>query len=121
MTKVAPSKISGDVVIVDMAAPDTAGAVALGLAQPVAYLIFFTPFLKAVMASQGVSTYGDAHQIYVPGLFTAMGLFGGQYLGPRCPLLPIVNRLSAALRIADDGGHGHDPASRHVHRGRQAV
>jgi hypothetical protein len=25
MTKVAPSKISGDVVIVDMAAPDTAG------------------------------------------------------------------------------------------------
>jgi DNA-binding transcriptional MerR regulator len=32
-----------------------------------------------------------------------------------------VNPLPAATRIADDGGHGHDPTSRHVHRGRQAV
>jgi hypothetical protein len=32
-----------------------------------------------------------------------------------------VNPLSAGTRIADDGGHGHDPTSRHVHRGRQAV
>jgi hypothetical protein len=45
----------------------------------------------------------------------------GQCLGLRYPLLPIVNRLPAALRIADDCGHGHDPTSRHVHRGRQAV
>jgi ABC-2 type transport system permease protein len=56
-------------------------AVALGLAQPVAYLVFFTPFLKAVLVTQGVSSYGDAYQIYVPGLFTAMGLFGGLFTG----------------------------------------
>jgi hypothetical protein len=33
----------------------------------------------------------------------------------------VVNRLSAAMRIADDRGHGHDKTSRYVHRGRQAV
>lgn len=33
----------------------------------------------------------------------------------------VVNRLSAALRLDDDCGHGLDPTSRHVHRGRQAV
>jgi hypothetical protein len=32
-----------------------------------------------------------------------------------------IKRLRAGMRIAEDGGHGHDPASRHVHRGRQAV
>jgi hypothetical protein len=32
-----------------------------------------------------------------------------------------LNPLPAAIRIADDCGHGHDPASRYVHRGRQAV
>ena len=34
---------------------------------------------------------------------------------------PAVNRLPGARRVADDCGHGHDPASRYVHRGRQAV
>jgi hypothetical protein len=29
--------------------------------------------------------------------------------------------LPAVVGIAEDGGHGHDPASRHVHGGRQAV
>jgi ABC-2 type transport system permease protein len=56
-------------------------ALALSLVQPIAYLVFFTPFLKAVMANQGVTSYGDAYQIYVPGLFTAMGLFGGLFAG----------------------------------------
>ncbi|MGB6952027.1 MAG: hypothetical protein WBE15_08795 [Candidatus Cybelea sp.] len=32
-----------------------------------------------------------------------------------------LNYLAAAMRIADDCGHGHDPTSRYVHRGRQAV
>jgi hypothetical protein len=41
--------------------------------------------------------------------------------GPVAMSAGAVNRLSAAARIADDCGHGHDPASRHVHRGRQAV
>jgi ABC-2 type transport system permease protein len=47
------------------------------LIQPVCYLAFFTPFLKAVMASEGLRTYGDAYQVYVPGLFVGMGLFSG--------------------------------------------
>ena len=32
-----------------------------------------------------------------------------------------VNPLPAAMRIADDCGHDHDPTSRYVHRGRQSV
>lgn len=55
--------------------------VALSLAQPVTYLIFFAPFLKATMANQGATTYSDAYRIYVPGLFVAMGLFGGLFAG----------------------------------------
>ncbi len=56
-------------------------ALALSMVQPVAYLVFFTPFLKTVMLHDGVTSYGDAYQIYVPGLFTAMGLFGGLFAG----------------------------------------
>lgn len=52
--------------------------VAITLIQPITYLAFFTPFLKAVM---GVSTYGGAYQVYVPSLFVAMGLFSGMYAG----------------------------------------
>jgi ABC-2 type transport system permease protein len=50
---------------------------AFTMVQPICYLAFFTPFLKAVMATDGLSTYGDAYQVYVPGLFVGMGLFGG--------------------------------------------
>jgi len=52
--------------------------IAISLLQPITYLLFFTPFLKAVM---GVSTYGGAYQIYVPSLFSAMGLFSGMFAG----------------------------------------
>ena len=48
------------------------------LIQPIIYLALFTPFLKGVM---GVSTYGDAYQIYVPSLFAAMGIYSGLYAG----------------------------------------
>jgi ABC-2 type transport system permease protein len=54
---------------------------AITLIQPVCYLAFFTPFLKAVMATDGLSTYGDAYQVYVPGLFVGMGLFSGLAAG----------------------------------------
>ena len=54
---------------------------AIALVQPICYLAFFTPFLKAVLASQGVTSYRDAYQVYVPGLFVAMGLFGGLFAG----------------------------------------
>ncbi len=52
--------------------------IAITLLQPLTYLLFFTPFLKAVM---GVSSYGAAYQIYVPSLFAAMGLFSGLFAG----------------------------------------
>lgn len=53
-------------------------SVAVTLMQPVAYLLFFTPFLKSVM---GASSYGDAYQIYLPSLFVAMGLYSGLFAG----------------------------------------
>jgi ABC-2 type transport system permease protein len=56
-------------------------ALALSMVQPIAYLVFFTPFLKTVMLHSGITSYGDAYQEYVPGLFTAMGLFGGLFAG----------------------------------------
>ncbi|MGE5830701.1 MAG: ABC transporter permease [Micromonosporaceae bacterium] len=52
--------------------------VAVTLIQPLTYLLFFTPFLKAVM---GVNSYGAAYQIYVPSLFAAMGVFSGMFAG----------------------------------------
>ena len=33
----------------------------------------------------------------------------------------LVNPLPDGRPVADDGGHGHQPAGRHVHRGRQAL
>jgi ABC-2 type transport system permease protein len=53
-------------------------AVAATLLNPVTYLFFFTPFLKAVLH---VSSYGGAFQIFVPLLFCSMGLFGGLFSG----------------------------------------
>ena len=32
----------------------------IGLAQPITYVLFFTPFLKPALASMGVKDYGDA-------------------------------------------------------------
>jgi ABC-2 type transport system permease protein len=55
--------------------------VAFSLAQPITYLVLFAPFLKAAMAGHGATSYADAYRIYVPGLFVAMGLFGGLFAG----------------------------------------
>jgi ABC-2 type transport system permease protein len=52
--------------------------VAAELVSPIAYLLFFTPFIKAVLH---VSTYGGAFLIYLPSLFVATGLFGGLFSG----------------------------------------
>jgi ABC-2 type transport system permease protein len=54
------------------------GAIAASLLQPVTFLLFFTPFLKAVLHTR---TYGDAFDIYVPLLLCSMGLFGGLFSG----------------------------------------
>ena len=53
-------------------------AVAAAMLQPIAYLLFFTPFLKSVLH---VSTYGGALRIYVPSLLCSIGLFSGLFAG----------------------------------------
>jgi ABC-2 type transport system permease protein len=52
-----------------------------GLAQPVTYLLLFTPFLKPALASMGAGTYADAYRIYVPGLLVVTCLYGGLFTG----------------------------------------
>jgi len=56
-------------------------ALAFSLAQPITYLVLFAPFLREAMSGQGATSYADAYRIYVPGLFGAMGLFGGLFAG----------------------------------------
>jgi ABC-2 type transport system permease protein len=80
-------------------------SIAITLIQPITYLALFTPFLKAVM---GAHTYGDAYAIYVPSLFSAMGVFSGMFAGfallaairqgvvNRCRVTP-VSRVSLLL------------------------
>jgi ABC-2 type transport system permease protein len=48
------------------------------LFQPVAFLLFFTPFLKSVLHA---SSYQAAFQVYVPSLLCITGLFGGLFGG----------------------------------------
>ena len=48
------------------------------LFQPVAFLLFFTPFLKSVLHAP---SYQAAFQIYVPSLLCITGLFGGLFGG----------------------------------------
>jgi ABC-2 type transport system permease protein len=48
------------------------------LLNPVAFLLFFTPFLKSVLH---VASYRDAFQIYVPSLLCITGLMGGLFAG----------------------------------------
>ncbi len=52
--------------------------IAISLLQPLTYLLLFTPFLKSVM---DVPAYGNAFEIYVPSLMSAMGLFSGLFAG----------------------------------------
>jgi ABC-2 type transport system permease protein len=80
-------------------------SVAITLIQPIAYLLLFTPFLKSAM---DVPSYRNAFQIYVPSLFTAMGVFSGMFAGltllgairqgvvTRCRVTP-VSRVSLLL------------------------
>jgi ABC-2 type transport system permease protein len=51
------------------------------LAQPVTYVLLFAPLLKIALRAQGVTTYTQAYQIYVPGLLTVMAIVGGAYTG----------------------------------------
>ncbi|MER6399939.1 MULTISPECIES: ABC transporter permease [unclassified Kitasatospora] len=55
--------------------------IAVGLIQPLFYLLLFAPLLKTVLAPMGAITYADAYQIYVPGLLAVLCIFGGLYTG----------------------------------------
>jgi ABC-2 type transport system permease protein len=52
-----------------------------GLSQPVTYVLLFAPLLKVALKAEGVTTYTQAYQIYVPGLLTVMAVLGGSYAG----------------------------------------
>jgi ABC-2 type transport system permease protein len=52
--------------------------IATSLLNPVAFLLFFTPFLESVLHA---SSYRAAFQIYVPLLLCETGLLGGLFAG----------------------------------------
>jgi ABC-2 type transport system permease protein len=52
--------------------------IAIGLIQPLVYLLLFAPLLKMALGAQ---TYAQAYQVYIPGLLTALVLFGGLFSG----------------------------------------
>jgi ABC-2 type transport system permease protein len=53
------------------------GVLLFSLGQPLAYLFFFAPFLRVALRPDGVTSYAAAYRLYIPGLYVAMGLFGG--------------------------------------------
>jgi ABC-2 type transport system permease protein len=55
--------------------------IVFGIAQPITYLLLFTPFLKPALASMGATSYADAYRIYVPGLLVVLCLYGGMFTG----------------------------------------
>ncbi|MER5866274.1 ABC transporter permease [Kitasatospora sp. NPDC002040] len=55
--------------------------IAVGVVQPVFYLLLFAPLLKQALIPMGATTYAEAYQIYVPGLLAVLCIFGGLYTG----------------------------------------
>jgi ABC-2 type transport system permease protein len=54
--------------------------IALGVLQPLLYLILFAPLLKPVSAVQGFPG-GGAYNVFVPGLLVQLGMFGAAGVG----------------------------------------
>src|SRR4029453_2213738 len=52
--------------------------IAVGLFQPVMYLLLFAPLLKPAL---GVDTNAEAYEIFVPGLLVLLAIFGGLFQG----------------------------------------
>jgi len=85
-----------------------------GLAQPITYLLLFTPFLKPALASMGATSYADAYRIYVPGLLVVTCLYGGLFTGfglladlrggiiQRCRVTPISRTALVLGRVLRD-------------------
>ncbi|MFD0401512.1 ABC transporter permease [Kitasatospora sp. NPDC127121] len=55
--------------------------IAVGIIQPVLYLLLFAPLLKKVLVPGGTSSYADTYQVYVPGLLAVLCIFGGLFTG----------------------------------------
>src|SRR5437899_12333858 len=49
--------------------------IALGVLQPLLYLILFAPLLKPISSMQGFGP-GGAYNVFVPGLLVQLGMFG---------------------------------------------
>jgi ABC-2 type transport system permease protein len=54
--------------------------VALGVLQPVIYLVLFAPLLQPVSRLQGFGS-GGAYNVFVPGLLVQLGMFGAAGVG----------------------------------------
>ncbi len=54
--------------------------VAIGVIQPVLYLVLFAPFLKSIASTRGFPP-GGAYNVFVPGLLIQLGLFGAAGVG----------------------------------------
>ncbi|HEY7199482.1 MAG TPA: ABC transporter permease [Candidatus Dormibacteraeota bacterium] len=54
--------------------------VAIGLIQPLLYLLLFAPLLKSIASVRGFPP-GGAYNVFVPGLLIQLGLFGATSVG----------------------------------------
>jgi ABC-2 type transport system permease protein len=54
--------------------------VAIGVVQPLLYLVLFAPLLKSVSAVPGFPS-GGAYNVFVPGLLVQLGMFGAAGVG----------------------------------------
>lgn len=54
--------------------------VAVGIIQPLLYLLLFAPLLKSIAATRGFPP-GGAYNVFVPGLLIQLGLFGAAGVG----------------------------------------
>jgi len=54
--------------------------VAVGIIQPLLYLLLFAPLLKSIASTRGFPP-GGAYNVFVPGLLIQLGLFGAAGVG----------------------------------------
>ena len=97
--------------------------VALGVLQPVIYLVLFGPLLKSISSVQGFPP-GGAYNVFVPGLLVQLGMFGAAGVGfsliaelragviERLRVTP-VSRVSLPPSSAPAGGSASMAASEH--------
>jgi ABC-2 type transport system permease protein len=54
--------------------------VAIGVVQPLLYLLLFAPLLKSIASTRGFPA-GGAYNVFVPGLLVQLGMFGAAGVG----------------------------------------